>query len=71
MRVEERAGALRLVELDGDGDGVSTLEPAGPDAFGAVDGGWAGEAVRVLRRPDGAVRGLRLGPWTVARLVEA
>jgi CubicO group peptidase (beta-lactamase class C family) len=71
MRVEERAGALRLVELDGDGDAVSTLEPAGPDAFVAVDGGWAGEAVRVIRRPDGAVRGLRLGPWTVARLVEA
>jgi len=69
FRLEERAGALRLVDLEG--AGPVTLQPEGTDTFVALDGGWAGERVRVLRHDDGRVRGLRLGAWTIVRLVEA
>ena len=70
FRLEERRGRLRLVDLER-GAGSVVLEPRGDDAFVALDGGWAGEPVIVLRGGDGAVRALRLGSWTVARLVEA
>jgi CubicO group peptidase (beta-lactamase class C family) len=70
FRLEERAGSLRLVDPSGGAAPVS-LAADEPDRFVALDGGWAGERVHLLRRADGRVRGLRLGPWTLVRLIEA
>ena len=70
FRLEVRAGVLRLVDLQADERPIS-LEVVGDEAFVAADGGWAGEPVRIRRDADGRVRGLRVGAWTVARLIEA
>ena len=70
FRAEVRSGRLRLVDLQAS-DRPITLEPAGSDAFVALDGGWAGERIVIRRNGAGRVFGLRLGPWSVWRLVEA
>ena len=70
FRLEVRGGSLRLVDLHAAEHPVS-LQPDGDDAFVAVDGGWAGERVAIRRDEADRVVGLRLGPWSVARLVEA
>jgi CubicO group peptidase (beta-lactamase class C family) len=70
FRLEVREGALRLLDLHAP-DRPVALESLGGDAFVALDGGWAGERVLVRRDDEGRVRGLRLGAWSVARLVEA
>jgi CubicO group peptidase (beta-lactamase class C family) len=70
FRLEVRAGRLRLVDQQMS-DHPIALDPVGDETFVALDGGWAGERVRVRRDPDGRVRGLRLGAWLVRRLVEA
>jgi CubicO group peptidase (beta-lactamase class C family) len=70
FRLEVRAGELRLVDLHAAEHPVS-LEPVDGDTFVATDGGWAGERVAIRRADDGRVVGLRIGPWSVARLVEA
>jgi CubicO group peptidase (beta-lactamase class C family) len=70
FRLEVRAGAMRLVDLHATERPI-TLEVVGDDVFVAADGGWAGEQVRIRRDDDGRVRGLRLGAWTVSRLIEA
>jgi CubicO group peptidase (beta-lactamase class C family) len=70
FRLEVRSGQLRLIDVDA--DAVIPLAPDDEeDAFVAMDGGWAGERVMIRRDGDGTVRGLRLGAWSVARLVEA
>jgi CubicO group peptidase (beta-lactamase class C family) len=69
FRLEVRSGVLRLVDVDANRPAV--LIPDGDDRFVAADGAWAGEHVTIRRDRDGAVHGLRVGPWSVARLVEA
>jgi hypothetical protein len=69
FRLEVRRGRLRLID-DLDVHRPITLDPQSDDRFVAVDGGWAGDTVTVRRGDDGAVRGLRLGPWSLNRLVE-
>ena len=69
FRLEVRSGVLRLVDLDADKPVVLLAD--GDDRFVAADGGWAGEEVTIRRDGGGIVRGLRLGPWSVTRLVEA
>jgi CubicO group peptidase (beta-lactamase class C family) len=70
-RLEERAGSLRLVDVEEGGEPVSLEADPTADRFIALDGGWAGERVQVVRGPDRRVRGLRVGPWFVVRLIEA
>jgi len=67
-RVEWRDGVLAVIDPD-DPDWRPVLEPAEPDAF-VVSAGWreSGEPAVFLRRSDGRVRGLVLGPQSLARL---
>ncbi|HSL10481.1 MAG TPA: serine hydrolase domain-containing protein [Actinomycetota bacterium] len=69
FRLEVRRGQLRMADSV-DAPHPITLDPRADDRFLALDGGWAGETVVVRRDDLGVVRGLRLGPWTLNRLVE-
>ncbi|MFC9430025.1 serine hydrolase domain-containing protein [Streptomyces sp. NPDC056987] len=59
-------GGLELCPLRGGGRG-SSFVPAGDGGWTGLDGYYAGETLRVVRRPDGSVSHLDLGSFVFTR----